>query len=951
METENKTDAQSNIYGKKFPLSEDHAKTRSYLVRNQQGEYTIKYNTILNLRRNKDESNVFPNTNFDGKSEIKFSFHKKEKLNSLTDTDFFLNFVGEIKSFKINHTEQPVNYVNHNLYINPNLLKDNEINTVTILFSSRYNHSGVGLHHYIDPSDNKEYLYTQFEPFDCNRVFPCFDQPDMKANLALTVVAPDEWIVLSNENVEKNLQVNSENLKEFNFTDEENEFLFKQNNLENKNYSLHIFNQTDKISSYLYALCVGPYVKITCPFEYEVPMNIYMRESMKNFGNTDEFFKVTIAGMEWYKEYFGIAYPFRKYDQIFCPEYNMGAMENVGLVTYNEVYCWKDTPTMRMKTSFAITVLHELAHMWFGNLVTMIWWDDLWLNESFATFISHLCLANAPEITDYAQMSWLLFNTYKGSAYRADQQSTTHPVMSEVKNTEIAETHFDEIVYEKGSSVLKQIYYLISDEQFSQGLKNYFNEYKWSNTSFNDFITKMSELEYCRNIKSNYNLDKDLKELCDLHLKKSGLNEVELKMDIDQNGKIQKFEIHQNPCLQAVQHYNRQTHLIEILFLENFENLNSEENQIFKNVIIQPLEVTNINSFIGKTAPKVVIINYNDWGYFKWVIDSRSKNNLKDNLTNVNDNLTKALVYRSLFDMVRDSKLSGFEYVEMVTKFLLAETSELMLPNLFNNLSSVITHYVPIRFYKEQTSRIFSIVLNMLKNQVKLFNENSPNASKDLILNLILRLITFSSSEEHYALFVSWLDNGASIDDVKINDDLINLNNKFSMVKKIFESRIISLEKKEELLEIQIKNDKNSDRSVLAKNYCYAVRPEKEIKEKLWNKFVNEPTSDSLYNMEALLSGFMPLSQMDLIEDYAKNKFLEVVVKVGKENDFLYFRSFVGSLSPSYFPEDGIINKLVCLVEETEDNDVVNKAIVDLVDDLRRKKKAYELCEEYLIKV
>jgi len=218
----------------------------------------------------------------------------------------------------------------------------------------------------------------------------------MKANLALTVVAPDEWIVLSNENVEKNLQVNSENLKEFNFTNEESEFLFTKNNLENKNYSLHTFHQTDKISSYLYALCVGPYVKITCPFEYEVPMNIYMRESMKNFGNTDEFFKVTIAGMKWYKDYFGIAYPFRKYDQIFCPEYNMGAMENVGLVTYNEVYCWKDTPTMRMKTSFAITVLHELAHMWFGNLVTMIWWDDLWLNESFATFISHLCLANTP---------------------------------------------------------------------------------------------------------------------------------------------------------------------------------------------------------------------------------------------------------------------------------------------------------------------------------------------------------------------------------------------------------------------------------------------------------------------------------------------------------------------------------------------------------------------------
>ena len=708
--SEEKNQTLETHYSSTNPLSEDEAKLRASLVKNKSGEYEIQYKNLLILRRKADSSANCPDTNFDGKTEISFTFHKKENT-SIEKGDFFLNFIGEVKSFYINNKEEEINYNNHRIYIDTNKLKNSEVNTVTILFSSRYNHSGVGLHHYVDSTDNKEYLYTQFEPFDCNKVFPAFDQPDMKAKMKLYSVAPKEWVVLSNEYEEENTKDKevffternklTEIFGEISFlpNDSQYEHLISVNNLEKKDYILHEFINTDKISSYLYALCAGAYHKLACPFPSEVPLNIYLRESLKDKGKINEFFEATIAAMNFYKNYFGIPYPFRKYDQIFCPEYNCGAMENVGLVTYNEGYCFKDPPTKRQMAGFLITVTHELAHMWFGNLVTMVWWNDLWLNEAFATFISHLCMAEAPELAQYKELSWLIFNSGKGGAYRADQQSTTHSVMSEVKNTEIAETHFDEIVYQKGSAFLKQVFYFISNEQFSKGLKNYFKEYQWSNTTFPDFIGKMSELEYCKNMKSTYGMEETLVELCDSHLKKTGLNEIELKMEIDSEGKIAKFDLLQEPCLKEEPHNNRQTHLIEVLFLNKFDDVNSVENLVFKNILIKSEKITSIDMLIGKKAPEAVILNYNDWGYFKWVIDRKSIDSLKKNIPLVKDELIKSLVYRSLFDMLRDSRISGFEFYKVIGKFLQEENSAIAIPVLLSYLSGAISNYIPLKAY------------------------------------------------------------------------------------------------------------------------------------------------------------------------------------------------------------------------------------------------------------
>ena len=603
---------------KKYPLLHSEAITRKNLLTNEKGEYSVKYNLVLVIRRTADKKKEEKH-DFEGDLEITFNFHPKPDLK---EPLFFLNFVGEINSLKINGTKvEKFTFEKHRLILDINSLKEGE-NKINILYSGDYNHNGVGLHQYTDPSDNKEYLYTQFEPYDCNRLLPCFDQPDIKATLNLKVIAPKEWIVLSNSSEKEIFDfINEEELiKKLNLNNDSLNHLVNSHDIKSKNYHTYIFEETPRISTYLYALCAGPYYCIENKLPAPTKLRLFMRESLKNCGEPEEIFKITIAGMKFYSEYFGCPYPFGKYDQIFCPEYNMGAMENVGLITLNEFYCWKDTPTKRRRSSFAITILHELAHMWFGNMVTMKWWDNLWLNESFATFISHLCMAKSEELNKEYNTSWLLFADYKGYAYSADQMVTTHPVMGEIKDTDEAETEFDEIVYEKGSSMVKQMYYYIGDEFFSKGLKQYFQQYKWDNTTFDDFIGKMVEV-------AGGQLS-DLGKLCQDWFKKAGLNEISLDMEIDNNtGKIKKFIVKQKPCLE--QFPNMITHIVDFLFIYDYKDLS--KNKIFTKKIIEAKSET-VFDFSNELAPKIVFLNYNDWGYMKLDLDKKSIAGLKEGL-------------------------------------------------------------------------------------------------------------------------------------------------------------------------------------------------------------------------------------------------------------------------------------------------------------------------------
>ena len=438
--------------GKKNPITLDETNARMNYLTTNLGESNINYNLILALRRSTDLSNNHNHSNYSGQIEIKFFLYT-----SLLEGQLFLDFIGQVNSMTVNNEKiENINAANHRIIIDTINLKIGSENTVNILFNANFSKTAQGLHYYLDPADNYEYMFTHFEPFDCHKMFPCFDQPDLKARLSINIIAPEDWVVIGNEREKWAKSLNTETEKDLdiiNFfsklTIYQKDYLLS-NDLLTKKYAVHVFESTPKISTYLFAIAAGKYHCVNNIYDYPINLRVFCRESSKNFGDPKQLFRIIIAGMEWYKDYFGIAYPFSKYDQIFCPEFNCGAMENVGLVTINECFHFRETPSNSKKSNFAIMILHELAHMWFGNLVTMKWWNDLWLNESFATFISFLCQSEC--LKETYNDTWIIFNSYKSLAYRSDQLSTTHPVMCEVKNTEIAENHFDALVYYKGSS-------------------------------------------------------------------------------------------------------------------------------------------------------------------------------------------------------------------------------------------------------------------------------------------------------------------------------------------------------------------------------------------------------------------------------------------------------------------------------------------------------------------
>ncbi|MGH3600547.1 MAG: aminopeptidase N, partial [Pseudonocardiaceae bacterium] len=337
----------------------------------------------------------------------------------------------------------------------PALAADNEI---VIEANGRYTNTGEGLHRFVDPVDGGVYLYSQFETADAKRMYACFDQPDLKAVHRIRVVAPASWKVISNAPCRRTEDASSGAIR-------------------------HIFADSARISPYIVALVAGPYAQWTDEYadaEATIPLGIYCRASLAEHMDAERLFTETKQGFGFYHGAFGERYPFEKYDQCFVPEFNAGAMENAGCVTFLEDYVFRSRVTRFLYERRCETVLHEMAHMWFGDLVTMRWWDDLWLNESFATWASVFCQAQATEYTS----AWTTFATIEKSwAYRQDQLPSTHPIACDIPDVQAVEVNFDGITYAKGASVLKQLGADVGVDAFLAGLRDYFRRHAYGNTT------------------------------------------------------------------------------------------------------------------------------------------------------------------------------------------------------------------------------------------------------------------------------------------------------------------------------------------------------------------------------------------------------------------------------------------------------------------------------------
>jgi len=786
-------------------------------------------------------------------------------------------------------------------------------NIVKISFLNDYATNGNGLHHFVDPEDKEEYVYSNFEPFAANKMFPCFDQPNLKATMKLFTITPNNWVVIGNE-LEKLTISSGEAVGKLSEYQIPSAFITKD--LIDEKFMFREFNPTPILSTYLFACIAGPYdffVSKRKENEGYPPMRIFMRKSLKKFTApyVDEFFRITECGIKYYEGIFGYKFPFHKYDQIYCPEYNVGAMENAGAVTFTEMYVFKEPPAEERLLRFCETILHELSHMWFGDLITMKWWNDLWLNESFATFISNLCMARAPGLEKY-NVVWTQFHKKKGWAYHEDQLPTTHPITANVENTEDAENIFDGITYMKGASCLKQLYYLISHDAFCDGLKDYFQTFQWKNTELKDFIGTMQKA--LKKSGSTIDLDQWTKQW----IFTKGLNELKPEFEIV-DGKISNFKVIQKSAPNADDICRM--HMMDIAFYDKDFHMKTYERQL-----IEAKPETILFKLKGETAPKCILLNVNDYAFCKIFLDTDSIHSFQQNLNKVSDNLTRMLVWRAFWDMVRDGIASSQEFLKLVVAQIPYENVELIFTGALNYASSACAIFVPKEHRKDEETMLFNVLMERLKK------ESSANIKKHL-LSFIIR---FACTVDHKKLMIKWLADGTGIADAPLTQA-----NRYSIIGKIYEDHNFSVDDKKKLLNHELEKDK-SDEGIRAQKACEASIPTAENKEKHWKIFMDENTKESEHNLFSAMAGFNANEQDDLLKPYIA-KYFESLIHVAEKRSRSYADSFFAYLKPRNENEEILKMYEELLPKVKDDLKTLKKNVKEEINDIKRIVKAQKL--------
>ncbi|HLL66628.1 MAG TPA: aminopeptidase N [Micromonosporaceae bacterium] len=514
-----------------------------------------------------------------------------------------------------------------------------------------YSSTGQGLHRSVDPVDKEIYLYSQFETADAQRVFACFDQPDLKAEFTFHVTVPAHWRVISNMPVEREEGAGSGG---------------------GEGRTVH-FARAPRMSTYVTAVCAGPYHEVRDAHD-GIELGVFCRQSMKQYLDADDILLITKQGFDFFHREFDVRYPLPKYDQVYSPEFNAGAMENFGCVVHAEQhYIWRSPVTDFEREQRANTILHEMAHMWFGDLVTMRWWDDLWLNESFAEWASHWCNTNATRFTN----AWTTFLALRKSwGYRQDQLSSTHPVYCEMPDVAAVEVNFDGITYAKGASVVKQLVAYVGIDAFRTGLRAYFRAHAWGNATFDDLL---SALEVASG--------RELRKFAAQWLETAQVNTLRPELEIAADGTYSSLAVLQEA---PPQHPTLRTHRIDI----GLYDLDGER-LVRRDLISVTVdgERTEIAELVGVPAADVLLLNDEDLTYAKLRLDERSMVTVRDHITGLDNSLARALTWAAAWDMLRDAELAARDYVRLVVRGLPAEQDINLITGTLRQAQSALVFY------------------------------------------------------------------------------------------------------------------------------------------------------------------------------------------------------------------------------------------------------------------
>ncbi|MDK6807850.1 aminopeptidase N [Corynebacterium sp. HMSC062E11] len=561
-----------------------------------------------------------------------------------TKPETFVDYLGKaVHAVRVNDKEVENTFDGGRVYLS-NLPVGEEL-TVEITGSSYYSRTGQGLHRMHDQADDTTYLYSHLEPSDARRIFPCFDQPDLKASYEVHLTGPEGWQLLSNQPEISREKTDSGEVAHF--------------------------APTPLLSTYLTAFAAGPYVEKhstwTAPDgSLEVELRAFARASMAEYLD-DEILQVTAQGMDFFHSSFGYPYPWGKYDSIFVPEYNLGAMENPGLVTFTEHYLFRSAATRAQHAGRTNTILHEMSHMWFGDLVTPQWWDDLWLKESFAEFMGADSSVHATEYTE----AWVNFaGQRKNWAYLQDQLPTTHPIKAEIPDVDAARQNFDGITYAKGAAVLKQLVHYVGRENFYAGARDYFQEHAFAAATFEDLLTALKK-----------HTDRDLDAWSTAWLRTWGPDTLTPELHTDGD------KIHELAIAVEAEDTTRPHRLNVALFDDSLNKYATLDVDLEG-------ERTILDEASGLQAPALLLLNDGDHTYAKVRFDETSLETIRTRLSEVPDELSRAVIWTSLWNLTRDGEWPVRSYLDTVLNHAPAESNPTLLTTAFANARYAIDHFV-----------------------------------------------------------------------------------------------------------------------------------------------------------------------------------------------------------------------------------------------------------------
>ncbi len=725
-----------------------------------------------------------------------------------------------------------------------------------------HSNTGEGLHRFVDPVDGEVYLYSQFETADAKRMFACFDQPDLKAVFDMTVKAPAHWQVISN-----GAPVSAERTGEA---------------------AVHTFATTPKMSTYLVALVAGPYAvwrDVYRDEHGEIPLGIFCRASLADHMDAARLFTETKQGFDFYHRNFGVPYAFGKYDQLFVPEFNAGAMENAGAVTFLEDYVFRSKVTRYSYERRAETVLHEMAHMWFGDLVTMRWWDDLWLNESFATFASVLCQAEA---TEYTQ-AWTTFaNVEKSWAYRQDQLPSTHPVAADIPDLHAVEVNFDGITYAKGASVLKQLVAYVGLDHFLAGLRDYFAAHAFDNATFDDLLGALEKAS-----------GRDLSDWGRQWLKTTGLNTLRPEFEVDDAGRFTRFAVHQGGAAPGAG--ETRVHRLAIgIYDDEGEAGTGKLVRVHREELDVAGEVTEVSALQGVSRGALILVNDDDLTYCSMRLDPESLRVATTRIADIADPLPRTLVWSAAWEMTRDAELRARDFVALVSGGVQAETEVGVAQRLLLQAQTALNSYAEPGWSAAQGWPAFADRLLELAR--------GAAAGSDHQLAFVNALCASVLSERHLTVLADLLDRDAGqsgLPGLVVDTDL-----RWRIVTALAAGgRIDADGLATPFIDAELTGDPTAAGHRHAASAA-AARPQADVKHQAWREVLEDDTLPNI-TARSIIAGFVhpgqgPATQATVLAPYTKHYF-DAVAAVWERRSSEVAQTVVVGLYPSWdVSEEGL---------------------------------------------